>query len=319
VRWNRRGSPLARPPLALVVTVVLGALAPTLWLVKATDASMTATTTTQAQWSTASMVLTDDDTDQALFSVAGMIPGESRSRCLTVTYTGTVPAQVRLYGSVGGSGLADHLDLRITRGSIPGAGAADCTGFTPDGAAHLGQGHDPGVVYDSTLSAFPTSWTGAREDPDGTDTGHWLPGDTHAYRFTLTLRGEDAGAGLTATPTFVVAARNDSQPELRLGQTLHNGVTLRSSQTGNVLIMQSDGNLVLYDSHMTPLWYTSTSGYGPTVELRFQPDGNLVLTGQGLGTIGQTGTAGSGASTLVLRPDGHLELRRADGTPLLTI
>jgi hypothetical protein len=84
-------------------------------------------------------------------------------------------------------------------------------------------------------------------------------------------------------------------------------------------MMQSDGNLVLYDSHMTPLWYTSTSGYGPTVELQFQPDGNLVLTGQGVGTIGQTGTAGSGASTLVLRPDGHLELRRADGTPLLTI
>jgi len=224
-----------------------------------------------------------------------------------------------VYGSVGGSGLADHLDLRITRGSIPGGGAEDCTGFTPDGAAHLGQGHDPGVVYDSTLSAFPTSWTGAREDPDGTDTGHWLPGDTHAYRFTLTLRGEDAGAGLHGRAYLRRRGTQRLAARAELGQTLHNGVTLRSSQTGNVLMMQSDGNLVLYDSHMTPLWYTSTSGYGPTVELQFQPDGNLVLTGQGVGTIGQTGTAGSGASTLVLRPDGHLELRRADGTPLLTI
>jgi hypothetical protein len=264
------------------------------------------------------VVLTDDDADQALFSVVGMIPGQSRSRCLTVTYTGSFPAQVRLHGSVGGTGLAGHLDLRITRGSFPGAGAPDCTGFTPDGTTYLGPGHDAGVVYDSTLSGFPASWPAAAEDPDGADTGHWLPGDEHAYRFTLTLRGEDAAAGLTATPMFVVEAHDDSEPELKLGQTLRNGVTLRSSEHGNILAMQGDGNLVVYDSQMTPLWHTYTWMYGPTVELQFQADGNLVLTGPGLGTPWQSGTAGSGATTLVLRADGRLELQAADGTPVWT-
>jgi hypothetical protein len=314
VRWNRRRSPAARSRLAVVLTVVLGAVTPTLWLVRATDASLTGVTTTQTQWSTGSVVLTDDDSDQALFSVSGLIPGQSRSRCLTVGYTGSFPAQVRLYGSPGGTGLADHLDLQITRGSFAGSGDAGCTGFTADGTAYLGTGHDPGVVYDSTLAAFPTSWNAATEEPDGTDTGHWLPGDTHAYRFTLTLRGDDAAAGLTAAPTFVVAARNDTQPELRAGQTLHNGVILRNSTHGNILAMQGDGNLVVYDSQMTALWHTNSWMYGSTVELRLQPDGNLVLAAPGVGTLWQSGTAGSGATKLVLRADGHLELQAADGT-----
>src|SRR5690606_25522387 len=40
------------------------------------------------------------------------------------------------------------------------------------------------------------------------------------------------------------------------------------------LIMQTDGNLVLYNQAMHPVWFSGTSGVNPV--LRVQEDGNLV-------------------------------------------
>lgn len=53
-------------------------------------------------------------------------------------------------------------------------------------------------------------------------------------------------------------------------------LTSKNNTTGNKLIMQPDGNLVLYDSLMKPLWNTETFG-NPGSWLALQPDGNLVL------------------------------------------
>ncbi len=46
--------------------------------------------------------------------------------------------------------------------------------------------------------------------------------------------------------------------------------------TGNRLVMQTDGNLVLYSASNTPLWNTETQG-NPGAWLALQTDGNLVL------------------------------------------
>lgn len=43
------------------------------------------------------------------------------------------------------------------------------------------------------------------------------------------------------------------------------------------LVVQSDGNLVLYSSKKVPLWSSCTAGDGPD-RLVLQSDGNLVLT-----------------------------------------
>ena len=79
------------------------------------------------------------------------------------TYGGTVPADVRVYGSVSG-GLAGYLTLTVTRGTIAGAPAAkSCTSFVADSTDYLSKG--AGVIYSGNLSAFPTSAASALVDP----------------------------------------------------------------------------------------------------------------------------------------------------------
>ena len=65
-------------------------------------------------------MLTDNDSGAALLSLTAAGPGDTDTSCITVTYTGSLASSVRLHGATGGSGLADNLDLIVTRGS--GAG-----------------------------------------------------------------------------------------------------------------------------------------------------------------------------------------------------
>jgi hypothetical protein len=42
------------------------------------------------------VTLTDNDSGAAMFSLASLKPGDTDTRCLQVTYTGSLPALVRL-------------------------------------------------------------------------------------------------------------------------------------------------------------------------------------------------------------------------------
>jgi hypothetical protein len=259
-------------------------------------------------------VLTDDDQDTALFSVSGMVPGDFRTRCLTVSYTGAFPADVRLHATTTGTGLAAYLHLQVTRGSFSGPASPACAGFVPDGVRYLGAGHDPGDVYDSTLAGFPASWTAARQDPDGRHAGTWIPGESHVYRFTLTLVGDDAARGLTASTGFVFTAHDFTAPRLLAGEVLGNGETMQSANGDYYLAMQGDGNLVVYARNGPAHWANWTYGLGPTLELRMQPDGDAVVYQPGVGVVWHTGTAGSGADRFGLRDDGRPVVEKPDGT-----
>lgn len=47
-------------------------------------------------------------------------------------------------------------------------------------------------------------------------------------------------------------------------------------QPGHVAVMQNDGNLVVYTEDLQPLWNSGTYGHPGSV-LRLQDDGNLVI------------------------------------------
>src|SRR5829696_5162970 len=65
---------------------------------------------------------------------------------------GSLASTVRLYGTTGGSGLADYLNVKVTRGTQPAPSFSSCAGFTADAADHRGLG--AGVLYDGTLTGF---------------------------------------------------------------------------------------------------------------------------------------------------------------------
>ena len=145
--------------------------------------------------------LGDNDSGTSLLSLSSARPGDTTTNCIRVSYSGTAPAHVRLYGAVGGTGLAGHLTLTVTRGTFSGTpSAGSCTGFTPDATDWTGNG--AGVVYSGALADFPQSSGTAIVDPVSGSADTWSEGDRHGYRFTATLQAVSAAQGKTATADF---------------------------------------------------------------------------------------------------------------------
>lgn len=63
----------------------------------------------------------------------------------------------------------------------------------------------------------------------------------------------------------------------RCGSLGSHGSQSPFGDAGDYLIVQADGNVVLYNGSSTYLWSTHTEGYGSSVVLNAQDDGNLVV------------------------------------------
>jgi hypothetical protein len=148
---------------------------------------------------------TDNDSGAAMLALPGATPGASDTSCITVTYAGSLPSQVRLYGTTTGTGLASYLDLTVTRGT-GAAGFDNCTGFVADATNYLGLGS--GVVYSGTVEGFPDSYAAGVTDPTAGSPATWVTGESHIYRFTVTLQDNDGARLLDAGQVFTWEARN---------------------------------------------------------------------------------------------------------------
>jgi surface antigen len=116
-----------------------------------------------------------------------------------------------------------------------------------------------------------------------------------------------AGGGSVGTSEYL--GRDFLAPEQRLYPNQY----LTSTDGRHVLILQGDGNLVLYGPGYHALWSTATAGR-PVHSLLMQSDGNLVLYGTGSqGALWASGTAGHGSSTLRLQDDGNAVLYASGG------
>lgn len=102
--------------------------------------------------------------------------------------------------------------------------------------------------------------------------------------------------------------------------TLHPGGRMQPGQslwTGNgiALIMQGDGNLVLYAPGGIARWSSRTAGY-PGAWVQMQSDGNLVVYRPGGVAIGNTRTYGRPGSILALQTDSNLVVYSSAWAPL---
>jgi len=195
---RRGGSAWSRRVALLALLLAAGAFA---WTT--THSSFTATTkNTSSSVTAGSVSLSDDDGGSALFGVSGLTAGSSGTKCIVVTYGGSLAALVHVYatGYTQTSGLARFLDLTITQGSgssFAGSGPTTCSGFTPGT-----------TIYTGTLDSFATA---AASYASGV--GTWAPtaaGQTITYRFTYTLdpRTPNAVASGTAAASFTWEAHN---------------------------------------------------------------------------------------------------------------
>lgn len=132
--------------------------------------------------------IADNDAGTALYAVTGAAPGLVVQKCIKVTYTGSLDADVRLYTTSAIGTLGPYVNLTITPGTQSVSTFPDCTGFTADGAD----------LFNGTLAGFATtysSYTAGLADYPGTLATKWVTNDAVVYRFTLTLADNNAANG----------------------------------------------------------------------------------------------------------------------------
>jgi predicted ribosomally synthesized peptide with SipW-like signal peptide len=151
------------------------------------------------------VILADNDSGSTMLALSNAVPGNTDTSCITVSYSGSLPSNVRLYGTTSGTGLDQYLDLVVTRGS-GAAGFDNCTGFSADATNYIGAG--AGVVYSGTLQGYPDSYAAGLVDPTSGSPESWTNPENHQYRFQVTVQDNNAAQGLNATQTFTWEARN---------------------------------------------------------------------------------------------------------------
>lgn len=165
-------------------------------------------------FATGTVVIGDNDGATAMLAISGGLPGAFDEGCITVTYSGSLAATVKLYGAQTAAStpsLAQYLDLKITRGTFSSAPAFDaCTTFTPDATDYVGAGS--GVIYSGTLASFDAAYTGFSNglaDPYATTPEVWTTAESHVYKIRVTVQNNAAAAGLNVTQTFSWEAQNN--------------------------------------------------------------------------------------------------------------
>lgn len=121
--------------------------------------------------------------------------------------------------------------------------------------------------------------------------------------------------GLTINQPITVSGGQASPVNtLGLSQSLSAGQSIVSPDGRYRLVMQGDGNLVLYSPYRA-LWWTRTDGK-PANRVVVQSDGNIVLYDAQNRYYWAAMTQGNPNASLVLQDDGNLVLYSASGRPL---
>lgn len=183
--------------LTLVVVVAVGGVT----AVGSYAAFRASTTNSGDAFVAGTVTLADNDTGAALVTLSAAKPGDSAASCILVTYSGTLGAGVRIYGTSTGA-LATYLTLTITRGIDAAPAFAGCGSFTADATSYVGAG--PGVVWTGPLSSFPASYATGVVDP-GTP---WNTGNAHSYRISVVVANDSAAQAQTGTAALSWEARN---------------------------------------------------------------------------------------------------------------
>ncbi|MFN8050668.1 MAG: hypothetical protein U0Q22_04490 [Acidimicrobiales bacterium] len=139
-----------------------------------------------------SISLGDDDSGSVLFNRSNMLPGDSVTNCIKVTYSGTSlqVTPVKVFGEIDTDvgGFSDHLDVQIEEGN--GGSFGNCTGFAATSTLYNGRL--------STLSAtnhdFATGLNGFTPAAGSL---------TRTYRLTVTLRSDTTNSSMGDTATAI--------------------------------------------------------------------------------------------------------------------
>ena len=167
----------------------------------ATFSAFSSTTTNSGNSFTAgSVVLADNDAGTAMYNVSNQKPGTSTAKCIKVTYTGTLDANVKLYTASSINASAQYINLTVEKGTSDTSTFPNCGTFTSESTLYNGTLSDFASTknsYANGVSAFPGSAT------------KWVENDNLVFRFTLSVQDSNSAHGATSgTHAFTWEAQN---------------------------------------------------------------------------------------------------------------
>jgi hypothetical protein len=153
------------------------------------------------------------------------------------------------------------------------------------------------------------------------DTGAWQTWTTvnatvtlPAGQQTLTIDQDNGGWNIHQLTFASSSGTGGSCGELTANRELTANQSLASCNGDYTLIMQGDGNLVLYQGS-TALWASNTAGTAAD-EAIMQGDGNFVVYTSTDTPLWASGTAGNSGAYLDVQNDGNVVIYSASGTAL---
>jgi len=167
-------------------------------------AAFSSTTTNPGNTITAGTVtITDNDAGVALYSLTNQAPAVTTTKCIGVTYTGSLDSTVKLYTADVLDAGAQYVNVVVTPGTVTAGTAFPlCTGF----AAHA-----TATPFTGTLQAFKTAHSsfanGYTVNPGAAT--KWVTNDLLAYRIAVSIADVGAAGGATSgTHAFTWEAQN---------------------------------------------------------------------------------------------------------------
>lgn len=190
----------------------LGLAAAGALIIQGSEAAFTASTDNNGNAVSSGTVVLTDDSTTAMFNVGGLNGGQTVTRCINVTYAGSLSADIRLHAGVVDSAtsdlvssvkgeLAPGLATTIEVGTGAAGGASfGCSGFTSgvtkfsgDSLFAFGKNHH---TYATGLSGFDN----AAKD------------STKSYRVTMVVSNDSTYQGVKASVdlTWEAQGKNDN-------------------------------------------------------------------------------------------------------------
>jgi hypothetical protein len=188
----RRGPTRRIKRLAIIAAVVLGWTGSGAMVWHASYSAFTATTVNDLNsLSAGSVALSDNDSSAVMFNATGLKPGDVVTKCILVTYSGTLTSNVKMYiasaDTIGGTGLGSYLDMVVDQGTDSANTFPTCNTITSV----------TNIFTGNTLANFATN-----KNSYANGVGTWAPtgsGQTKTFRVIFTVQNNNSANGLTAT------------------------------------------------------------------------------------------------------------------------
>ena len=159
-----------------------------------TFSAFSATTQNEGNtFSAGTVAIGDNDAGGVMFNLSNQKPGVTTSKCIKVTYTGSLDSTVKMYTpSTPGAG-AQYINLTITPGTQTTSTFPNCDSstFTPVSGAPTYSGTVQG--FDNTHNAFSNGF--ASNPLNGTK---WVTNDALVYKIDMSVQDNNSAQSATS-------------------------------------------------------------------------------------------------------------------------